>query len=134
MKKGVAYFHSYLFVFLTLSIVLSGCSSTTEETLKRIAEDTSKRCPQVVDEYTTMTNCEVLPNRTLKFTYVIQGVYDNANKAGMTDAMKQILIRKLQERKEFEFYSINNVRFEHLYLDGQGNTVMDVDVEALDYK
>lgn len=123
------------FLFFPLILfLLYACAATPEETLKRIAEETQKTCPLIIDEYTVMKKAEVLPDRTLKFTYDVKGTFNESMKKEMSNAMKPVLIEKLKQRSELEFYLVNNVRFEHLFLDTQSNTVMHIKIEPFDYK
>lgn len=124
----------FLPVILFVLTLFSGCGSTPEDTLTKIVDETKKSSPQVIDEYTTLRDCELLPDRTLKFYYVVKGVYTAGQRVQMEQAMKMVLLQRLKERKEIEFYLVNNVRFEHVFTDTNNQTVMHVQIEALDYK
>lgn len=123
-----------LLFLIPLILYITSCANKPEETLKQLAEEVQRTSPRIIDEYTTMTGCEVLENRTLRFTYVVKGVSNNVQKQDMEAAMKIVLLDRLKQRKELEFYQVNNVRFEHLFMNEQGKNVMHVNIEALDYK
>lgn len=127
------YTPSFLF-FLLLPLFFFACSETAEETLKRVAKETNKKCPQVVDQYTTMLSCEALPGRTMKFTYRAAKEVDMVPGEAEVNEMKKILIETLKQRKEVGFYSTNDVRFEHLFLNAQNQPIMHIEIEAQDYK
>lgn len=122
------------FLYLILAILLfHACAASPEERLKNIAEETLKACPLMIDEYTVMQKAEALPGRTLKFTYGLKGTFGESIKQEMNNAMKPVLIEKLKHQPEQEFYQENDVRFEHLFLDDQGRTVMHIIIEPADY-
>ena len=123
---------SLFFLFL---LILQACATSPEEKIKAIAESTQKACPLNIDEHTVMQKAEaLLPEKTLKFTYTLKGTFGEDIKKEMSVAMKPILIERLQQANEYTFYLENEVNFEHLYLDTQGNTVMQITLTPLDYK
>lgn len=134
MKRKHLQVGLFFLLILTFSFLFTSCASSPEKVLERIAQETNQSCPVFIDEYTTMTNAEVYPNRTLIFKYSVKGNFTEEAKQELTEAMKPILISRLKERKELEFYLVNNVRFEHIFLDAQNRPVAHVKIEALDYK
>ena len=130
----------YTLCFLIISPLLAlcfhtSCSGDPQGTLERIADETKMSLPQIIDEYTTMVDCESMPEKTLKLTYATKNVqYNSAQRVNMEKAMKGILIQRLKERKELEFYLVNNVRFEHVFLGADRKEIMHVNIEPLDYK
>lgn len=134
MQRKYARFVVFVVCLLSVSI-LPFCSGNPEKTLEKIAADTSMSLPQIIDEYTTLTSCESMPGRTLKLTYLVKNVsYNPTQQRDMEKAMKEVLMKKLKERKEIEFYLVNNVRFEHVFLDAVNREIMNINIEALDYK
>ena len=122
-------------LFLSSLFLFQGCSTSPQERLEQIAEETRKACPVIIDEYTVMQNAEALPGLTLKFTYSLKGTFGEGIKQEITDAMKPVLLEKLRQRDEdLEFYRDNDVRFEHLFQDSQGLTVAHVVIQPADYK
>lgn len=113
----------------------TSCSGNPQSTLEKIADETKMSLPQIIDEYTTMIDCESMPEKTLKLTYATKNVqYNPTQRVAMEEAMKEILIQRLKGRKELEFYLVNNVRFEHVFLNADRKEIMHVDIEPLDYK
>lgn len=124
-----------LSLFVLLLLLLQACATTPEEKIKAIAENTQKACPLNIDEYTIMQKAEaLLPQKTLKFTYSLQGTFGEDIKKEITVAMKPVLVERLKQANEYAFYLENEVSFEHLYLDTQGDSVMHITLAPLDYK
>lgn len=122
-----------LVVVATLTL-FTNCSKTPEETLKNIALNAQKTCPQVIDEYTSMTSVEYTPGRKLKYTYLVKAELSDAEKQVLDEGMKNVLLAVLKKQPELEFYQANDVSFEHIFMDKNKQTVVLVNIVPNDYK
>lgn len=126
---------SPFFILLFCMLATNSCSGNPEKTLRKIANDTKNVLPQIIDEYTTMIDCEAISGGTLKFTYAVKGMnFLPSQRMEIEQKMKEVLIDRLKGRKEFEFYLENNVRFEHVFRDENKKEMLHINIEALDYK
>lgn len=136
MIKNLALKHSIIYTLLLLGTfsLFSSCSKTPEEVLKNIAEGAQKTCPQVMDEYTSMISVEAIPDRKLKYTYLVTAELSENEKIMATVEMKKVLLDKLKKQSELEFYQANDVGFEHIFKDKDDQLVILVEIEPIDYK
>lgn len=121
-------------LFLTTLAFFSSCSKTPEETLKNIAQNAQKICPQIIDEYTSLTSVEYIPDRKLQYTYLAKTGLSDSEKEILATGMKKVLLDVLKKQPELEFYQTHDVSFEHIFNDKNNETVVHVKIEPTDYK
>lgn len=131
--------HLQIISFCIIMLISQACATSPEEKIKKIAESYQNKCPQSVDEYTVMQNVEaLLPEKTLLFSYRIKATIGEDIKKEfqkkVENEVKPILISKVKNVDEYDFYIKNDVKFEHIYIDIQGDTVANVKITPLDYK
>lgn len=133
MSHKLTKLHIGLMLLIVSVVFLTSCNKTPEEILKGIAYAEQKKCPQVIDEHTSMIKAEFIGPRTLKYTYLVKTQLTDADLQKLDEQLKAVTILTLKEQPEFTFYRENDVRFEYVYTGQNKQIITQVNIESTDF-
>ncbi len=133
MSHKLAKLNICLLLLITSLVFFSSCSKTPEEKLKGIAQAEQKKCPQVIDEHTSMIKAEFVEPRTLKYTYLVKTELTDEQLKMIGEQLKPVTITTLKKVPEFTFYKENNIRFEYVYIGQNQQVITQVNIESTDF-
>lgn len=131
MKK-ISFISFFLVILLTL---FSSCSTGTVDKLQKIADETNKTLPKVIDEYTFMESCQLKPDTTLIYSYEVKStlIFSPKELSLYEQQIKNQLIDNIKKDPAYNFFKENNVNFEHVYLNSNGISLANIKLNPDDY-
>lgn len=122
------------FIAILLSMFTS-CSTGTMDKLQKIANETNKTLPKVIDEYTFMESCQLRPDTTLVYSYEVKStlIFSPKELSLYEQQIKNQLIDNIKQDPAYDFFKSNNVKFEHVYLNSNGINLANIKLNPDDY-
>lgn len=125
----------HLILILTIGLLFTQCSedSRVKTFLEVQAKTVNLKCPMKVDHVTTLNKCEVVGNRTFRYSYTV-----NSNNTIDTTHIKSTLrgnmISKLKIMRDVQKFRDYEVNIEYIYNDTEGNKIFQIDIAPDEYK
>ncbi|ABQ06763.1 zinc ribbon domain-containing protein [Flavobacterium johnsoniae] len=106
-----------------------------DKQLTEFANEFNKTCPMSVDQYTTLKNISVLPDKTIQYNYVLVGI--TKEQVQVDTVKKYIFPQVLQYAKthpDMKFFRDNDITLNYSYADKTGAFITKYTVTPQMYK
>ena len=130
MKKPLK---NNLFFAIAILLICVSCQDNKYKILEAIAEETTKTCPQKMDEYTILDSV-VAKKDTLEFRYTLPAELKGTAIDNPQELMKTGLIRNLKIAPSFQIIEKLEAKIVHTYLYDDGGLFLQIIINPEDYK
>jgi hypothetical protein len=117
--------------FLTQSLF----KSSIDKKLVEVANEINKTCPVRIDEYTTLKNVAALPNKTVQYNYILEGITKAEVKI---DTVKKYVFPSVLENVRtnpgLKLFRDNKITLNYYYVDKNGVFVTEYKVKPEMYE
>ena len=97
-----------------------------DKQLMEIANELNKTCPMRIDQYTTLKNVAALPNKTLQYNYILEGM--TKAQINIEDAKKNLfptILKNVRTNPDMKLFRDNKVTLKYYYSDKSGEYVTE---------
>lgn len=124
-----------LSIFLVCSIALFiQCGGSVDGQLKKIAEESNKECPKVLDQWTRLDSCAAYPGKVYKYFHTVINNASVSDTEQFKTAFKPIIIATVKTNPAMKFFRENDVVLHYQYKDEAGNYNVTIEINPEDYK
>lgn len=136
MKSFYRHNIAFILYFFACIFLFAQCTESPESKLRKMAKETTEKCPISIDAYTSLDSCKVNSNNVYQCYHTISKI----NLSPLFDyiefekQMKPIIIGTIKINPGIDFYKDNNVNFEYIYNDESGKQICTIKILPEDYK
>lgn len=124
-----------LYIFLLSSVIaFTQCGGSIDGQLKKIAEESKKECPKMLDQWTRLDSCVAYQGKTYKYFHTVVGDGLILNTEQFKSNFKPIIISMVKTNPAMKFFRDNDVLLQYQYSDETGKMHVTIDVSPEDYK
>ncbi|MFV0418203.1 MAG: hypothetical protein ACK5KT_05690 [Dysgonomonas sp.] len=124
-----------LYIFLlSLIIIFTQCSGSTDTQLKKIAEEANKECPKMLDQWTRLDSCVTYPGKTYKYFHTMVNNASVSDVEQFKSTFKPVIVNTIKTHPAMKFFRENEVILQYQYSDESGETHVTIEVTPEDYK
>lgn len=124
-----------LSLFLVLGLVtLTQCAGGFDSQLKKIAEESNKECPKMLDQWTRLDSCAAYPDKNYKYFHTIVSGGAVLDKTKFEANFKPVIISIIRTNPGMKFLRENEVTLHYQYTDEAGGSQTVIVVTPEEYK
>lgn len=124
-----------LSIFFVFSVVLFiQCGGSVDGQLKKIAEESNKECPKVLDQWTRLDSCAAYPGKVYKYFHTVINNALVSDTEQFKTAFKPIIIATVKTNPAMKFFRENDVVLHYQYRDEADNYNVTIEINPEDYK
>ena len=123
LKTFIGFIVGFIVMFF---VTQSLFKPSIDKQLAEIASEMNKTCPMNIDEYTTLKNVVALPNKTVQYNYILNGITKAEVK--LDTVKKYVFPGVLQNAKTnpgMKLFRDNKVTLNYYYSDKNGEFVTE---------
>lgn len=106
-----------------------------DEELVEFSNEFNKNCPMNVDQYTTLKNTVALPNKTLQYNYILEGM--TKTEVNLDTVKKYVfpgILENVKTNPDMKLFRDNEVTLNYYYMDKNGVFVTEYKIKPEMYK
>lgn len=120
-------------VIKELIVVLLGPAPVSQQ-LADFAESVNKRCPMVIDSFTTLNNCAAFSDYRLHFNYQFNSMYkEEVDTIALFLNSREQMINRIKTDPALGVFKKNDLSLTASFYDKTGNYICGVAVSPKDY-
>ncbi|GAB6011941.1 hypothetical protein [Viscerimonas tarda] len=117
---------------VSMTLLFTSCDKGKSLLIKQTAEEVNKACPMSVDYMTTLTSCEFVPDKTLKYNYTVDT--EAADLGDLTEFKEQLEImivaqmKQLMNQESSKALKLLDPTIVHSYKNKAGELITEITV------
>lgn len=125
----------------TLSVLLlsciamfTQCSGSIDKQLEKIAEESNKECPKMLDEWTRLDSCAAYPGKVYKYFHTIVNNSSILDAGQFEKSFKPVIISTIRTNPAIKFFRDNEIILEYQYKDETDKSTVTIKIAPEEYK
>lgn len=123
----------YLFLILLL-VAFVQCGGSIDNQLEKIAKESNKECPKMLDQWTRLDSCAAYPNKNYKYFHTIVSGGVVVDRTKFESNFKHVIISIIRTNPGMKFMRENEVTLHYHYIDEVDGSQASIVVTPEEYK
>jgi ribosomal protein L37E len=118
MKTMVGFMVGFIVMFFVSQQLFK---PSLNKQLVEIANEINKTCPTRIDQYTTLKNVVALPNKTIQYNYILEGITkEQVDLNTLKSSVFPVILENAKSNPEMKFFRDNTATLNYHYSDKNG--------------